>query len=165
VLKQKKDGSWLIENMKDLDAVTDAIEEREAAIAECEKMMEEEYDYKTMQQEVKDLKYALTAFMDKNDHAQLIRPDYKVVLVKRSRTIWNEDKLKNLMPKNLWLKVTKLVIDRDAIDDLVREGKIDGDKIAPALESVPDKPYLRWYFSKEGSGEAEANALQEAMNG
>lgn len=164
MLKQKKDGSWLIENYKDLETVAEAIEEREQAIADIEESMEEQYDYKALKQEVSDLKYALTGFMDKNDHAQLIRPDYKIVLVKRSRTSWNEAKLKSLLPKNLWLKVTKLVIDPDKIDDFARKGAIDMDKIAPALESKPDKPHLRWYYGKEGEGDKEAAELEKVLN-
>jgi hypothetical protein len=157
--------SWKIEGLKDLDAVADAIEEREAAIAECEKLMEEEYDYQTMKEELTNLKECLRSFMEKNDHAQLTREGYRIVLVKRSRNSWNESKLKNLLPKGVWLKVTRLVVDRDKIDDLVREGTIDMDKIAPALESKADKPHLRWYFESEGDGEAEAKSLAEAMNG
>jgi hypothetical protein len=165
MLKQKNDGSWLIENLRDLDATAVAIEEREAAVAEIENKMEEEYDYLSMKEEIAGLKETLRSFMDKNDHAQIVRPDYQITLVRRSRTNWNETKLKALVPKGVWMKITKLVVDRDKIDDLAREGVIDLDKIAPALESKAEKPYLRWYHKNGSAGEDEAAALKKALDG
>jgi hypothetical protein len=164
MLKQKNDGSWLIENLRDLDAVAVAIEDREAMIEAIEVKMEAEYDYLSLQEEVAGLKETLRSFMDKNDHAHVVRPDYKITLVRRSRTSWNEEKLKGLVPKGVWMKITKLVVDRDKIDDLAREGVIDLDKIAPALESKPEKPYLRWYRGNEKAGEGEAAELAKVLN-
>jgi hypothetical protein len=37
------------------------------------------------------------------------------------------------------------------------------DKIAPALESKPQKPHLRWYYDKEGAGDEEAAELEKVM--
>jgi hypothetical protein len=165
MLKQKNDGSWLIENLKDLDAAAIAIEEREGMIKEIENRMEEEYDYLSLQEEVAGLKETLRSFMDKNDHAAVVRPTYQISLVRRSRTSWNETKLKALVPKPIWMKITKLVVDRDKIDDLAREGVIDMDKIAPALESKPEKPYLRWYYKNEKACETEAAELAKVLDG
>lgn len=163
MLKQKKDGTWVIDTAKDMDAVVEAIEERETAITEIEETMEKEYDYLTTKKEIEELKSALQRFMVQYDQAQIIRPDYKIVVIRRWRRTWNVDKLKAAVGKGMFLKMTKMTVDSDKIDDLVREGKLDEKTIEGAFESKPEKPYLRWYYGSEDAGETEANALAEAM--
>lgn len=140
-----------------------AIEDREQAVAEIAEKMEEEYDYLTMQDEVAGLNEAVRLFMVTNDQKFIFRDTYKLTLVKRSSTKWNEKKLRSLIPKNLWLKVTKQVIDPGKIDDLVRAGKLDDKLIAKALVSTPNAPYVQRYAYKEGQSIDDARAEEEAL--
>lgn len=163
MLKQKKDGTWQIQTGDDLEAAVSAVEEREEAIRDLEQEMEEQYDYLTMKGEVVSLNEAIRVFMVENDQAHIFRDTYKLTLVRRATTKWDESKLRKLLPKHLWLKVTKQVVDRDKIDDLVREGKVDEKAIAPALVSTPVKPYVQRYPYKEGQTADDAHAEEAAL--
>lgn len=168
MLKQKKDGSWVIQTPADLDAAVEAIEEREQGIADLEQQMEEEFDYLTMKTEVNDLKQAVTAFMAAGKIAHVFRDGYKFTLIRRHSTKWNEGKLKKLLPKSMWLKVTNQVLDPHKLDDLVKQGKIDDKEIGEALERTPQKPYIQRFEYKEGQDReaamAEELALRNAMS-
>lgn len=155
-LKQKKDGTYKIESERDLQEVASAIEEREAARAEIEQKMEEEYDYMTMAEEIAALNEAMREFMADQDVAHVFRDNYQVTLVKRSKVIWDVEKLKSLLPKGMFLKVSRLVIDGDKIDDLVRGGQLDRDKISPALTVKAEKPHIRRYPYKDGTDKEKA---------
>jgi hypothetical protein len=163
-LKQRKDGTWSIETGKDMDAAVEAIEEREEGIKTIEENMEDEFDYLTMKQEIVDLKEELRRFMTANDQAQVIRDDYKIVLIRRMRSSWNVNKLKKVLSKGQYLKIVKMTVDPAKIDDLVRRGDIDEKLIASALEQTPDKPYLRWFYGNEDAADTEAAKVAEAMN-
>lgn len=47
--------------------------------------------------------------------------------------------------KRVWARVTKRVVNPEGIDELVSEGAIDEDDVAPALVEKPRTPYLRIY--------------------
>lgn len=168
MLKQKKDGTWLIESQKDLDEAIEAIEIREQGIADLEQQMEEEFDYLTMKDEVSQLNEAVRLFMVENDVKHVFRDNYKVTLIRRVTSKWNPDKLKKLVGKSTWLKITDHVVSPAKIDDLVREGKLDERAIAPALESTPTKPFIQRFPYKEGQDRdaamAEESALRAAMS-
>jgi hypothetical protein len=163
MLKQNKDGTWQIQTGDDLEAAVAAVEERQEAIHDLEQEMEEQYDYLTMKREVEDLTEAIRLFMVENDHKHVFRDTYKLTLIQRANTRWDESKLRKLLPKSLWLKVTKQVVDRDKIDDLVREGKIDEKTIAPALVSTPVKPHIQRYDYKKGQDRDAAIAEEERL--
>lgn len=167
MLKQKKDGTWLIESQKDLDSAIEAIEIREGAIADIEQQMEEEFDYLTMKDEANQLNEAVRLFMVENDVKHIFRDNYKVTLIRRVTSKWNPDKLRQLVGKATWLKITDQVVSPGKIDDLVRDGKLDERAIAPALESKPTKPFIQRFPYKEGQDKdaaiAEEMALREAM--
>lgn len=166
-LKQRKNGTWVIESGTDLDKAMQLIEDREDMIAEAEKVMEEEYEYLTFKAEREALMDAVRIFMLENDVAQVQRPDrgYKLTLRRDWTSRWNPERLRNLVSKNVWLKITKPVIDPDKIDDLVRKGELDRKKIGPAFEQSPKKPYLRRFgLQDEEAAEKEGDALEEAMN-
>jgi molybdopterin converting factor small subunit len=168
-LKQKKDGSWLIENAKDLDEVCEAIEEREQALQEIEQMMEEEYDYLTTKEEIAALNVELTRFMNANHVKHVFRDNYKVTLVKRVKTSWDAEKLKAKLPKPIWLKVTKQVLDTEKLDDLVKGGVIKRSEIKDAFVQTDEKPHVRRYPFSEGQTKEDAmkeeQALRQAMRG
>lgn len=45
--------------------------------------------------------------------------------------------------RKLWMKMTKRVLDPEAIEELVQEGKLKVDEIAPAWYETQRAPYLR----------------------
>lgn len=160
-VKQKKDETWVIESGKDLEAAVALIEEREEAIREIEAEMEKEYDYLTIKGEISGLNEAVRLFMIENDVKHVFRDTYKITAIRRWNTSWNPDKLRALLPKAMWLKVTKMVVDPNKIDDLVRQGKIDSKQIEKALEQSPVKPHIQRYPYKEGQ-DADAARAEEA---
>lgn len=164
-LELRNDGSWQITSGKDFQDAIEALEQREEAVKEAEQFMEEEYDYLTMKKEIASLNEALRQWMVANHQAQVVRDDYKLVLIRRKRTKWNESKLKEILGKSMFLRCTKQVVDTDKIDDLVRKGRIDEKVISPALEEIADKPYIRRYddTDDEGAADAELAAVKEAM--
>lgn len=168
-LKQLKDGSWQIASGADLEAAVAAVEERTETLDEIEKVMEEEYGYSETKAEVKELTEAIRIFMSSKDVKNVFRDKYKLTLVKRARTSWDGDKLKSLLPKNMFIKVSRLVVDPEKIDDLVRRGEIDSKKIESALVSIPEKPHVRSYPYKEGQDKDDAmdeeRRLMDAMQG
>lgn len=169
MLKQKKDGTWTIQSGADLEEAVAAIEEREQAVRDLEAEMEEKYDYLTMKQEAADLIEAVRVFMVSANMKHVFRDTYKLTLIRRATTKWNPDKLKNLVGKATWLKITDQVVSPSKIDDLTREGKLDSKLIAPALEQTPTKPFIQRFPYKDGQDKDaamdEETALRAAMSG
>jgi hypothetical protein len=52
--------------------------------------------------------------------------------------------------KEIWMRVTKRVVDPDALQEVVDEGVLDEDEIAPAFVEKQKAPYLRLYGKEEG---------------
>jgi hypothetical protein len=168
MLKQRNNGTWVIETGADLDKAMQLIEDREDMIAEAERIMEEKYEYLTFKEEHKALLDAVRDFMDRMDIASIPRPDrgYKLTLRKDWTSRWNPERLKNLVPKSVWLRITTQVVDPDKIDDLVRKGELDRQTIAPAFEQTKKKPYIRRYGLKdEEAAEREEESFEAALNG
>lgn len=143
-----------------MEAAVAAIEERQEAVAEIEQKMEEEFDYSTMKAEIESLRDAVTTFMSANKVAHVFRDNYKITLVRRTSGRWNPDKLRGLVPKGMWLKITTQTVNGDKIDDLVREGKLDRKVIGKAFEITAQKPHIRVFPYKEGQ-DADAAAKEE----
>jgi hypothetical protein len=162
-VKQLKDGTWLIESGKDLQAAVEMVEQRESDIEDIERDMEEQYDYMTMKEEVGGLNAAITKFMSANDVKHVFRDTYKITVIRGHTTTWNPDRLKKLLPKSLWLKVTKQVVDPNKIDDLVKKGVIKDKLIEDALESKPKAAYIQRYPYKEGQDADAARAEEQAL--
>lgn len=161
-LQQNAEGEWLIESAADLSAAVEAIEERQQAVRDLESEMEEQFDYLTMKEEITELENALKGAMTRFDQKHIFRDNYKITLIRGHSTTWNPDKLRKLLPKNLWLKVTKQVIDPGKIDDLVRAGTIKEKAVAPALEQKPKAPYIQRYEYKEGEDKDAAMEEEKA---
>lgn len=162
-VKQLKDGTWHIESGKDLERAVALLEEKLETIGQVEAEMEEQYDYLTMKDEVVGLDEAIRVWMAENDQKHVFRDTYKITLIKRWKTEWNPDKLRAALPKALWLKVTKLVVDPNKIDDLVKQGKIKSKDIEKALEQTPVKPHIQRYPYKEGQDADAARAEEQAL--
>ena len=77
---------------------------------------------------------------------------------------WNPDKLRKLLPTRLYKLVIKVSVDSAKLDELVREGKIERDKIESAFEEMPNAPYVkRTDKTDRKTREDEAAKLQEAL--
>jgi len=140
------------------------IEERAEAIAEIEEEMEEKHDLQSMRQEAVELHRALTKFMDDKSVDKLDMGGYRYQVVRPTSKRWNADKLKAKLGKSKFIQVCKLMPDPDKIDDMVRQGKIDLDKIEAALEIEPKSAYIKRYENREAEADEEAERLSEAMN-
>ena len=163
MLKQLKDGTWKVESPADLQDAEAAVEERLEAIQEVEEHMEEEFQYLTMKRDVVALDEAIVSYMAKNDIAHVFRDDHKVTLVRRSKISWDVAKLKAKLPKNLWLKVTTQTLDREKLDDLIKQKVIDIKLVRPALTETPEKPHIRRYPFKEGQSKEDAMAEEQEL--
>jgi hypothetical protein len=134
----------------------------EESVREIEALLEEEYDWLTIQRDIDQLKAALASFMTRNDVAKQITDEGHWSLIRRTRGRWDESKLKERLGKSMWLKITKQVLDTEKLDDMVRKGGIKKEEVKGAYIETPEKPHLRFY-AKGTSNEDEAVALKEAM--
>jgi urocanate hydratase len=53
--------------------------------------------------------------------------------------------VKGSKARKMWMKITKRVLDPEAIEELVQEGALDVDEISPAWYETKRAPYLRVY--------------------
>lgn len=139
------------------------VAEKQEMRAEAERILEEEYDYLTLGAEVDSLKTSIRDFMIDQDVAQAKGDGGHWSLIRRTKTKWNPAKLKKILSKGQMIKVSTFTVDPDKLDDMVRKGKIDKKKIAPALEQTPEKPHIRWFDSSDEDASAEESALKAAM--
>jgi hypothetical protein len=95
--------------------------------------------------------------------------DYLATKVVAHRRSWNVDKLTKLVPRGILKNVLKISVDGEKVDQYVRAGKIDADKIKAAYEETPNKPYVKITPRKKGQSperaEKEAEGLASAMGG
>lgn len=57
----------------------------------------------------------------------------------------NELKVKGSKARKLWMKITKRVVDAEALQEAVDRGDLDEDEIEPAFVEKKKAPYLRLY--------------------
>lgn len=163
-LKRLENGLYRISNQKQAREAATMIEERNAMISEIEKAMEEEHDLQTMRREAIDLHKSLTQFMDDKSVDTLDMGEFRYQTIRPTSKKWNIDKLKAVLGKGKLLKVCKLVVDPDKLDDMVRSGKIDLDDIDAALEIEPKSAYIKRFINREAEGDEEADELRSAMD-
>lgn len=68
---------------------------------------------------------------------------YKATLVQGTTVKYNEPGLKKALGAQVWRKVTKQVLDKKKLEDLVQEGEIDVHVIAENSVVNDNKPYVR----------------------
>jgi len=139
------------------------LEEKEELIAEIHQEMEEQYEYSTILKEIADLKAEISKWMIQNDQAshEVDRGTYRII--RPHKVTWDPVKLAKLVPKAIMFKVTDRVVNHEKIDDLVRAGELDREKIAPALVEKATRPYMR-FFPLGSNGDAETEELAKALN-
>lgn len=86
----------------------------------------------------------------------------KVVGYRRS---WNPEKLQKLLPTSLYKLVIKVTVDANALNELVKEGRIDRKKIESAYEETPNAPYVKRTVKGQSTnrGEEEAASLSAKL--
>lgn len=70
-------------------------------------------------------------------------------LVEGTRTVVNEEKLKDLIPASVWEKILNSKVDQTKLTRAITAGEIDADSVAEAVAIVPSSPY--WRFSEKDS--------------
>jgi hypothetical protein len=156
-IKSKKDAEKALEAFHNLKAEIDDLKE-ESGLDELEK-------------DAMAYKAAVQAYMVTNDLEHLQGDGYHGTLVKgagSSRWIGDESDMtgdeparvvplveilekkfkssiatKGSKARKVWMKITKRVVDPEAIEELVAEGTLDVDEISPAWIETTRAPYLR----------------------
>lgn len=113
---------------------------------------------------IKRLKASLLDYVEKKGDYE--DDDFKVTRVQGFTRTWNPARLAAILPKGVFLKVVNYVPDAGKIDELVKAGKIDLDKIKPAFEETPKAAYpkitKKSKSDKGAEGEAESLAAKLA---
>lgn len=67
----------------------------------------------------------------------------KVTVVRATTMEFNEEGLKNSVSESVWRQITKVVLDKKALEDAVARGKVALDIVADNSKEVAKKPYLK----------------------
>ena len=67
----------------------------------------------------------------------------KVTIVRPTSMEFNEEGLKDSVSDSVWRQITKLVLDKKALEDAVARGKVSVDIVAENSKEVAKKPYLK----------------------
>lgn len=67
----------------------------------------------------------------------------KVTIVRPTSMEFNEEGLKESVSDSVWRQITKLVLDKKALEDAVARGKVSVDIVAENSKEVAKKPYLK----------------------
>jgi len=89
---------------------------------------------------------------------------WKLTKVVGHSRVWNAEKLHKLIPYGVFKKVTRVVVDTHKLNEAVKTGEIDLDRVDAAYEITPNAPYVkRTRKSQGGDPEAEAATLAEKL--
>lgn len=113
--------------------------------------------------QVKRIREAVDRFVIAKNIKELQANGYRLKVIRASRSSWSAERLKELVPKGLWLQITKQTPDPGLIDAAVKAGKLDGDVIKAAFVSTPNAPYVRRFEDKVDDAEDEAERVRAAM--
>lgn len=154
-LKANSDGTYTISS---LGKLREAAKLRQALFQELE-----ELDVHTIQAEITELSRAMATYMAAAGLQELPNIEtgedekFKAVLVQRSSLEYRIEpdagrdseiagpSLKETLPKGVFLKVTKRVIDRDALDEAIRDGTVDEDEVRECAYERKQAPFVRFY--------------------
>ena len=67
----------------------------------------------------------------------------KVTVVRATTMEFNEEGLKDSVSESVWRQITKVVLDKKALEDAVARGKVPLDIVADNSKEVAKKPYLK----------------------
>ena len=156
-IKTKKDAVEALTRFHNLKAEIDAVKE-ESGLNELEKdataykaalqsfMTDKELDslqgegfHGTLVKSFGDPRWIADVNDLSGDEATTVVPLAEVIEAKFKSKIAT----KGSQARKVWMKMTKRVIDPEAIDDLVNDGTLDADEISSSFVEAPRQPYLR----------------------
>lgn len=132
------------------------------SIEEAETDNAEVRGYLLLKQDVEAIKAAIQEYLISSETTKFEHDGVNLTMVQAHKRFWNPDKLKQIIGKAMFIKVSNYTIDPAKIDELVKAGKLEENEIAPAFEEVANKPYLRISYAASDGGE-EAERLAEAL--
>lgn len=163
-LKMLDNGQYVVTNAKQAKEALNAMRELQSSIEEIEK----ENDLPEMRQDAVEMKKAVQRWMEQADkdqlqcdgyHATLVRANYDGRWIGSDEDLVDADSPEGAIPlkrilkkkigrpayKEVWARITKRVVDPSALDDVVAEGILSADDVAPAYVEKTKAPYLRIY--------------------
>jgi hypothetical protein len=155
-----------VSSLDGADHALTLIAERNESIHQINEMMNEKYDYGDMLREATNLQRAVDAFLISKKISELEHANVKLTVVRPHSRYWDGERLKNLVPKRVWLEITKQTPDPDMIEDAIRRGLIKREEIEAAYVEEPKAAYVKKnYGKKDGEEKAneEAERVKEAM--
>lgn len=174
-LKRTDNGQYIIKSKKELKAAMNLFQTLKAEIEQ----IREEHGLPEMEVDAVELKKAATAYMvqagieqvdiDGGAHATLVRQSYDSRFVATKADLEELDlsefntadrKVKPLRTiifkkfpkgeaKEIWNRVTRRVVNKAAIEEVVAEGLLTVDEIAPSFIEKSKTPYLRVFEEKD----------------
>ena len=106
-----------------------------------------EEELQTWQAQVEQSKKELLDLLEKHNisstEQEVQGESVKVTVVRPTRLEIDEDGLEQELTDSLWRLVTKVVLDKKALESAVAKGKIEPQTISKHSKEVATKPYLR----------------------
>jgi hypothetical protein len=161
-LKKNKNGTYKIASIKELKEAVSLREDYLENIQSAESDSDEVKEYLDMKQEVDTLKIAVQEYLVETGTKEIEHDGVRAVIIKGQIGTWSKEKLRKILTKSEWLKVTTYEIDKDKLDEAVKAGTIDEKKIQGAYVTVEKKPYIRFFYSASDEGE-ESESLAAAL--
>jgi hypothetical protein len=153
-LERKENGQFVVRTMAD---AKEAMRLRDELLDEIRKSGIEE-----MQTDCTEMSRALGAFMVAGGIDEIAdkKTNRRAVLVQRFNRKWIATRkelksegvdgkaLQDLVDKEVFMKITKRVVDPIALDEAMRDGLVDESEIADAYVETPQKPFTQVYDLK-----------------
>lgn len=158
--RDKQSGAFLVGSESDARLARERIDRLDDNIEDAKKR----YGIVALEQERIDLEVGLKQFLvdTLNPSETFDFGNWKATKVVGTMRKWNALKLRQLVPTAVYAKVTRLEVDAARVDDFVKRGVIDLDKVSPAFEETPKAAYVKWTPAKDSSDEAAK--LAEALS-
>jgi hypothetical protein len=163
-VRQKADGSFIVANAKQMREALDLSREKSRIVAEIEAEVEAEYGLSEMRNESLALHKAVCNYlMEKDENYEDDISLFTIVKPKRWR--WNADKLRTILPKNIFISICRYEPDETKIDEAVKAGKLKAETIESAYEATPSKPYVKHSIKSNGreKGREEAERVAATL--
>lgn len=156
-LKRKKTGEYIIRSASHVQVALNLLRT-------CERTLEELLAnpiITDLENEISLLRLAINQFVLDNDGYE--DDSIKITRVQAFRRTWNAEKLENLVPRGIFKNLVTFTVKPEKIDEYVRQGKLNAEKIAAAYEESPNAPFTRWSKKSQANGAAEAQSLAEKL--
>lgn len=135
-LKVNKNGAFVISSKAHVRLALDTLDRIDEQIAMLTEPWQEE---RQMVKEALD-KYVIDKFQPGDGYED---DDWLATKVVSTRRSWDVEKLTKLVPRGILKNLVKMTVDNGKVDEYVRSGKLDRDKIEPAYTETPNSPYVK----------------------